>query len=121
MTNYSTVSLDKLAQVVLARRNELNLSQLDIQNKTGINRLMIGRLEKGDYLPSLPQLNLLAEALNFSIDDLIEDAAEESAYTAMRGEAKNEQEAAGIDRLFSMMSFLKSQAVIRSKLTNGCK
>lgn len=117
----TTISLTKLAAIVIQKRSEQNLSQTDIQERTGINRLMIGRLEKGDYLPSLPQLNKLAEALNFSINELLENSNEQNVFMAMRGEAKNAEEAAGIERLFSMMCFLKSQMIIRSKLVYGHK
>ena len=117
----TTISLTRLAAIVAKNRSAQNLSQADIQERTGINRLMIGRLEKCEFLPSLPQLNKLAEVLNFSIDELLEDSTEQNVFMAMRGEAKNAEEEAGIERLFSMISFLKSQTIIRSKLAYGHK
>ena len=119
MTNTATISMSKLAKTVSEKRRVLALTQSDLQNLTGINRLMIGRLEKGEYLPSLPQLNKLTEVLEFSINDLLEDSHEQNVYIAMRGAAKDENEIAGIEQLFSMMSFLKVQAVLRRKLANG--
>ena len=118
MTYNATISMSKLSKIISEKRRSLGLSQNDIQELTGINRLMIGRLEKGDYLPSLPQLNKLTEILEFSINELLDDSSEQNVCVAMRGAAKNEDEIAGIERLFSMMSFLKSQAVLRRKLAN---
>jgi transcriptional regulator with XRE-family HTH domain len=112
----NTLSMTRLASTVIRARKEQNLTQQDVQEMTGINRLLIGRIEKGDFLPSLPQLNLLAEKLNFNIADLIEDASEQNVFFSMRGEAKNAEEEEGIEKLFSMMGFLKSQMLLRSKL-----
>jgi transcriptional regulator with XRE-family HTH domain len=118
MTNTSTLSMDKLAEIIYNKRLFLELTQSDVQEQTGINRLMIGRIEKGEYLPSLPQLNKLAKVLEFSINDLIDDSDEQGVSVAMRGTARNEDEAIGIERLFSMMGFIKSQAILRRKLAN---
>lgn len=112
----TTISIARLAETVQKARKEQELTQQDVQELTGINRLLIGRIEKGDFLPSLPQLNTLAEKLHFSVTDLIEENAEENAFYAMRGEAKSQDETEGVDKLFSMVSFLKSQMLLRSKL-----
>lgn len=37
---------------------------------TAINRMMIGRIEKKEYTPSIEQLQALAEALDFDITTL---------------------------------------------------
>jgi len=119
MTNNATISMSKLSKIVTEKRRVLDLTQNDIQKLTGINRLMIGRLEKGEFLPSLPQLNKLTEVLEFSINDILDDSHEQNVYVAMRGTAKDDEEIAGIERLFSMMGFLMAQAVLRRKLAHG--
>lgn len=115
-----TISLTKLAEITLKKRLDRCMSQAEVQEQTGINRLMVGRIERGEFLPSLVQLNKLAEVLEFSVLDLLEDANEDNVYIAMRGEAKTEDELAGIEHLFSMMSFIKAQSVLRSRLTDEC-
>ena len=112
----NTISMNRLAEAVQEARKRQGLTQQQVQDKTGINRQMIGRIENGSFLPSLPQLNTLAESLQFNIADLLEENAEQSLIYAMRGEAKSEEEEEGIEKLFSMMSFLKSQMLLRSKL-----
>ncbi len=113
----TTISMVRLANAVQEARKRLGLTQQDVQEQTGINRQLIGRIEKGEFLPSLPQLNVLAEKLRFRITDLMEESTGQELIYAMRGEAKSTEEEKGIDEIFSMMSFLKSQQVLRSKLS----
>ena len=114
----TTISMLRLAETVQKMRRDLGLTQQDVQDRTGINRLLIGRIEKGEFLPSLPQLNLLSEALSFNINDLLDDDSEQELNYAMRGEARSKEEEEGIEKMLSMMSFLKSQRLLRSRLTN---
>ena len=66
-------SNDKLVETIKAKRKEQKLTQSDLAEKTGINRAMIGRLENGDYTPSIDQLDALAEALSFEVTDMYVD------------------------------------------------
>ena len=60
-------------------RKKLNLTQNDLAEKTGINRAMIGRIEREDYMPSIDQLQKLAEVLDFEVTDLfVEEKAAEA-------------------------------------------
>ncbi|MGN0495234.1 MAG: nucleotide sugar dehydrogenase [Lachnospiraceae bacterium] len=70
-------SKDKLAAIISNKRKELSLTQQQISDKTGINRSMISRMEQGDYIPSIPQLDLLSEVLDFDPADIYEDETTE--------------------------------------------
>lgn len=59
------ISYTLLSSLVLTKRKELRLTQLQLSGKTGINRALISRMEKGNFIPSLDQLQALSEALNF--------------------------------------------------------
>lgn len=59
-----------LAQLVTDKRKDLNLTQAQLSAQTGIHRSIIGRIENLDYLPMIPQLEKLAEILQFEITDL---------------------------------------------------
>ena len=87
-------------------------------NFTAVDSLNL-KIEKGEFLPSLPQLNILSEVLHFNIADLLDTTSGQDLIYAMRGEARSPEEREGIEKLFSMMSFLKSQQLLRSKLSNG--
>ena len=62
------LSLIDLANTVKKNRAEKNITQEQLCEKTGINRNTIGRIERMDYIPTIPQLEKLAEVLNFDVD-----------------------------------------------------
>ena len=63
-----------LANLVTNRRKEKHMTQQDLADITGINRSMISRLEKEDFIPSIPQLEQLGETLDFEPQTLFVDA-----------------------------------------------
>ena len=68
------LSSSLLAQIVSSRRKELNMTQKELSDKTGINRAQLSRLEQQDYLPLIPQLEALGDVLGFDLDDVFTDA-----------------------------------------------
>ena len=58
-------SIEKLAETVLAQRKALHITQQDLAAQTGINRSLLSRLEKQDYIPAPDQMVRLANALSF--------------------------------------------------------
>ncbi|MCQ2529215.1 MAG: nucleotide sugar dehydrogenase [Saccharofermentans sp.] len=68
------LSTDKLIKTITNQRKSKSISQAQLSELTGINRTMIVRIEKGDYIPTIDQLQNLAEALNFDITEFfVED------------------------------------------------
>lgn len=65
----NTISYSKLSELISEKRKRKNLSQNELSNLTGINRTMISRIENGDYIPSLEQLNNLISTLEFDITE----------------------------------------------------
>ena len=63
-------SISKLAELILAQRKHLGLTQQELADLAGINRSMLCRLENQDYVPSLDQLTRLANALQFDVADV---------------------------------------------------
>ena len=59
------LSMNLLADTVIRQRKEKHMTQKQLSDLTGINRAMISRLEKKDYLPSIQQLETLGEVLDF--------------------------------------------------------
>ena len=57
------LSLQRLSDLIKQRRNEKNITQEQLCEKTGINRNMIGRIERMTYVPTIPQLEKLADVL----------------------------------------------------------
>jgi len=69
------LSRKKLQEVLERRRKALNLSQLEVAEKTGINRSVLSRIESGLCTPSLDKLLALSTILDFPIDEVLEDDA----------------------------------------------
>lgn len=67
------ISLSLLSKVIKNKREKYNISQIDLANKTGINRAMISKIESEKYMPSIEQLEILEEVLDFTIDDILHD------------------------------------------------
>lgn len=74
------LSRSLLSDLVSSARKAKNMTQQQLANLTGINRAMLSRLEKQDYLPSIPQLEALAEVLEFEPDSLFVEEKKESSF-----------------------------------------
>ena len=72
------ISYSKMADVVSAKRKEKKLTQAQLADMTGIHRAMLSRLEGQDYIPSIDQLQSLAEVLDFEVTDLFEEEKKET-------------------------------------------
>ena len=67
------ISYKKMADTIIAKRKEQKLTQAQLAKMTGIPRAMISRLEGLEYIPSIDQLQAIAEALGFEVTDLFEE------------------------------------------------
>ena len=77
------LSISKLVDTVIRERKAKGLTQVQLAEATGINRAMIGRLEKSDYTPSIDQLQKLGEVLGFEVIDLFTEEEKEVPSTAV--------------------------------------
>ena len=64
------LSQEKMIDTILSKRKALGLTQASLSEKTGINRVMIGRIENKEYMPSIDQSERLGEVLGFEVTDL---------------------------------------------------
>lgn len=72
------LSTKLLAQLITTNRKRLSLTQQALADATGINRSLISRIEKEDFLPSIPQLEKLGGVLGFDpVDVFTEDTKRE--------------------------------------------
>lgn len=110
------ISLASLSDLLKQRRNEKNMTQEQLCEKTGINRNMIGRIERMTYIPTIPQLEKLAEILSFDIEDLFVDDDKPGVYTAFRGSHMTSEERRGAEHLMDMMVAAKQQIMLRKAL-----
>ena len=59
-----------MAQTITEKRKAKNMTQQQLADATGINRAVISRMESVDIMPSIPQLEVLGEVLDFEPTDL---------------------------------------------------
>ena len=69
------LSMTLLSTLVSGKRQQKNMTQQDLSLATGINRALISRLEKKDFVPSISQLENLAEVLGFEPSDVFTEAS----------------------------------------------
>lgn len=79
--NNKGFSIEELKSKVLINRKAKGFSQQELADATGINRAMISRIEKGNYLPSIPQLERLAQVLEFDLASLFVTNSNTSSET----------------------------------------
>jgi len=109
------LSVVKLSKTVAELRNKMNLTQTELGKRTGLHRIMIGRIERGDFTPSIVQLEALADALGFDITEMFIEKEQSGSFIALRSESMNDVEKEGVDTLLSMMFALRQQILLRRK------
>ena len=78
------LSQEKMVSTIINQRKAKKITQVELAHKTGMNRGMIGRLENNDYIPSIEQLQSIAEVLDFEPVDLFMEERKEHAATLDR-------------------------------------
>ena len=100
------LSQERMVTTILKRRKEKGFTQKDLSDRTGINRVMIGRMENKEYMPSIIQLEKLGEVLDFEVTDLFE---EEPKKKEVRGHGPYNIAVAGTGYVGLSMAVLLSQ------------
>ena len=77
-------STETMVKTVYTLRKEKKLTQAQLGALSGINRAMIGRLENGEFIPSVAQLQILGEILGFEVTDLFAEDATATPIAALR-------------------------------------
>lgn len=68
------MELDKaVAKVIQRVRKEREFTQRELGYRTGLDPMTISRIERGERLPSLVTLFMLAKALGYSVSEWIEE------------------------------------------------
>lgn len=114
-----TLSTKKLAETVKQLREDKKLTKEELGNLTNINRIMIGRIERQAFIPSIAQLEALSAVLDFDLTDMFVENEVKNSFVALRSEALSDNEKDGVDKLFEMMLSLRQQIVLRRLSENG--
>ncbi len=82
MRHFSQVLLSK---AIIDSRKKKGISQDELSTATGINRTMIGRIERQDYIPTIRQLESLIDVLGIDYYSILEDEPSESVVKPKSG------------------------------------
>ncbi|WP_109852622.1 helix-turn-helix domain-containing protein [Aquimarina sp. AU58] len=58
-------------KIIEELRKKHNLSQTDLANKTNVSRVMIGKYERNEAIPSIEAAKSIADAFGVSLDYLV--------------------------------------------------
>lgn len=109
------LSFKKLAETITKLREEKGYTQEKLGNLTGINRIIIDRIEREDFIPSIIQLEELAKVIEFDILEMFICKEGINSLHTFRSRVLNEVEEKGIEQLLKMMSSLRQQIMLGSK------
>jgi transcriptional regulator with XRE-family HTH domain len=113
-----TLSTKKLAETIKKFKKEKGYTNEELGNLTGINRIMIGRIEREDFIPSIVQFEALSNVLGFDLTAMFVEKERTNSFVALRSEALSDSEKEGVDKLFTMMLSLRQQIQLRKSFEN---
>ena len=61
----------KTGKIISQLRDDLGWSQSDLADKSGVSRVMIGKYERNEAIPSIDAAKKIADSLNVSLDYLV--------------------------------------------------
>jgi transcriptional regulator with XRE-family HTH domain len=76
--------MDSLGERIQELRKALGLSQIDLANKIEVSKAQMSRYENQGIQPPANVLNKMADALNTSVDFLINGNSQEKAKAALK-------------------------------------
>ena len=67
------IDRELLSEIVRKKRESKNITQIELSKLSNINRAMLSRIENGDYVPTIEQLEVLGDILGFEFNDLFKE------------------------------------------------
>ena len=58
-------------KIIATLRDKKGFSQTELADKSGVSRVMIGKYERGEAIPSIDAAKKIADALEVSLDYLV--------------------------------------------------
>lgn len=72
------ITKEIIASTVKEYRNKLGMTQLEVAKEVKLNRATVSRIEAASYMPSIEQLQNIAEILHFDITDLFKSEKQQN-------------------------------------------
>ncbi len=61
----------EIGKIIATLRDKKGFSQTELADKSGVSRVMIGKYERGEAIPSIDAAKKIADALEVSLDYLV--------------------------------------------------
>jgi len=108
----SKININKLANICLNYKKENELNQHEMADLLSINSQIYGKIERGQHLPKLNQLEKILEVTAMDFTDIISENKPD-VIVALKGEAKTEDEIIVFDELIEMILCLDKHKNLR--------
>lgn len=109
----SKIDISKLSEICLQYKKENNLTQLEMAELLSINNQIYGKIERGQHLPKLDQIEKILEVTGKEFTDIIETGIKKDVFVALKGEAKSDEEIKAFEGLIEMILCLDKHKNIR--------
>lgn len=83
-------SMEQIGRKISGRRKEKNMTQMELADRLGISFQAVSNWERGNSMPDIAKLPELAQALEFSLDDLL-GRSESTELLKRAAEGKTEE------------------------------
>lgn len=112
------ISRKKLAETVRVLREKNRYTQEKLSDLTGINRAIISKIEREDFIPSITQFEALSDTSNFDPTEMFVEKENTNSFVNLKSETLSESEREGVEKLIKMMLTLRQQINIRRAYEN---
>lgn len=109
----SKIDINKISKICTEYRKDNELTQVEMAEKLLINDQIYGKIERGQHLPKLEQLEKILEVTGKSFSDIIDDTNNKDVFVALKGKAKSQEEISVFDDLIEMILCLDKHKNIR--------
>ncbi len=109
----SKININRLADICLNYKKENQLNQLEMAELLSINNQIYGKIERGQHLPKLDQLEKILEVTSKDFTDIMISENKPDVIVALKGEAKTDEETKVFDELIEMILCLDKHKNLR--------
>ena len=109
----SKINISKLANICLNYKKENQLNQVEMADLLSLNNQIYGKIERGQHLPKLDQLEKILEVTGNDFTNILETEVKMDVIVALKGEAKSAEEKKVFNELIDMILCLDKHKNLR--------
>ncbi|MBK5252992.1 MAG: helix-turn-helix domain-containing protein [Peptostreptococcaceae bacterium] len=109
----SKININKLANICLKYKKVNQLNQVEMADLLSLNDQIYGKIERGQHLPKLDQIEKILEVTGNDFADILEVESKQDVIIALKGEAKSAEEKKVFNELIEMILCLDKHKNLR--------